>query len=233
MKTEIRGHSEMSATRTIVTILGILVGMSGAIHGFFEVLQGYRSTDGFFIFAIGKGNGWTIWTQGSEGAFTLVQNFLVTGILAIIVGGVLAFWSVFYIKTKRGSLIFLLIGICLFLVGGGVAQVPFIVLTAAVITRIDKPLNWWRNNLPKNLRFTLAKLPFWLFAGFLVLFSITFEVSIFGFFPQITDPIALLTISWFTLGFAAVLLLVSIVGAFARDIEHNETVCWGRRTRLH
>ena len=101
----------MSATRTIVTVLAILVGISGAIHGFFEVLQGYHSTDGFFIFAIGKGNDWTIWKQGSEGAFTLVQNYLVTGILAVIVGGVLAFWSVFYIKTKRGSLIFLLIGI--------------------------------------------------------------------------------------------------------------------------
>jgi hypothetical protein len=213
----------MSATRIIVTILGILVGISGAIHGFFEVLQGYRSTDGFFIFAVGKGNDWTVWTQGSEGAFTLVQNFLVTGILAIIVGGILAFWSVFYIKTKRGSLIFLLIGICLFLVGGGVAQVPFIVLTAAVVTRIDKPLNWWRNNLPKKLQFTLAKLPFWLFAGFLVLFLIAFEISIFGFFPQVTEPSVLLTICWSTLGFAAVLLLASIVGAFARDMQHNET----------
>ena len=205
-----------------MTILGISIGITGAIHGFFEVLQGYRSTDGFFIFAIGKGNSWTIWTQGSEGAFTLIQNFLITGILAIIVGGILAVWSVFYIKTKRGSLIFLLIGICLFLVGGGVAQLPFIVLTAAVITRIDKPLNWWRNNIPKNLRFTLAKLPFWLFAGFLVLFSIAFEVSIFGFFPTITEQSTLLTISWSSLGFATVLLLASIVGAFARDIEHNE-----------
>lgn len=222
MGTELRGYSKKSATRTIVTMLGILVGISGAIHGFFEVLQGYRSTDGFFIFAIGKGNSWTIWTQGSEGAFTLVQNYLVTGILAIIVGGVLVGWSVFYINTKRGSLVFLLIGICLFLVGGGVAQIPFIILTAAVITRIDKPLTWWMNNLPKNLRFTLAKLPFWLFAGFLVLFSIAFEVSIFGFFPQITELSALLTISWSTLGFATVLLLASIVGAFARDIEHNE-----------
>ena len=220
MRTVTGWHSEMSATGTIVTILGILVGISGAIHGFFEVLQGYRSTDGFFIFAIGKDNGWTIWTEGSEGAFTLVQNFLVTGILAIIVGVVLAVWSVFCIKTKRGSLVFLLIGISLFLVGGGVAQVPFIALTAAVITRIDKPLNWWRNNLSKNLRFTLAKLPFWFFAGFLLLFSIAFEVSIFGFFPQITEPSALLTICWSTLGFAAVLLLASIVGAFARDIEH-------------
>ncbi len=212
---------DMSATRTIATLLGILIGIGGAIHGFFEVLQGYRSTDGFFIFAVGKGNSWTIWTQGSEGAFTLVQNYMVTGILAVIVGAVLAVWSVFYIKTKNGSIVFLLIGICLFLVGGGVAQVPFIVLTAAVITRIDKPANWWRNILPKNLRFTLAKLWFWLFAGFLMLFSLAFEISIFGFFPQVTEPSTLLTICWSTLGFAVVMLLASIVGAFACDIEHD------------
>ena len=219
-----RWRNETSATGIIATMLGVLIGVSGGIHGFFEVLQGYRSTDGFFIYAVGKGNSWTVWTEGSEGAFTLVQNFLVTGILAIVVGGLLAVWSVFYIRTKWGSLVFLLIGICLFLVGGGVAQVPFIVLTAAVITRIDKPLNWWRNHLPKNLRFTLARLPFWLFAGFLVLFSIAFEVSIFGFFPPVAEPSALLTVSWSALGFATVLLLTSIVGAFARDIEHNENV---------
>lgn len=217
----------MSATRTIATFLGIVVGISGAIHGFFEVLQGYRSTDGFFIFAVGKGNSWTIWTQGSEGAFTVVQNYLVTGILAMIAGAVMAVWSVLYIKTKNGSIIFLLIGICLFLVGGGVAQVPFIILTAAVITRIDKSLNWWRNNFSKNLRFTLAKLPFWLFTGFLMLFSIAFEISIFGLFPQVTEPSALLTICWSALGFAVVLLLASIVGAFACDIEHNETLPGG------
>jgi hypothetical protein len=33
-----------------------------------------------------------------------------------------------------------------------------------------------------------------------------------------------LTICWSTLGFAAVLLLASIVGAFARDIERNELI---------
>ncbi len=214
----------MGATRTIVTLLGIVVGISGAVHGFFELLQGYRSTDGFFIFAVGKGNSWTIWTQGSEGAFTLVQNYLVTGILAMIVGAVLAVWSIFSIKTKNGSLVFLLIGICLFLVGGGVAQVPFIVLTAAVITRVDKPLNWWRNNLPKNILSALAKLWFWLFTGFLMLFSLAFEISIFGFFPPVTEPSALLTICWSTLGFAVVLLLASLVGAFACDIKHNETL---------
>ncbi len=212
----------MSATRTIATLLGIVVGLSGAIHGFFEVLQGYRSTEGFFIFAIGKGNSWTVWTQGSEGAFTLIQNYLVTGILAMIVGAVMAVWSVFYVRRKKGSLLFLLIGIWLFLVGGGVAQVPFIMLTAAVITRIDKPLNWWRNTLPRNIRFTLAKLWLWLIVGFLVLFSIAFEVSIFGFFPLVTEPSALLTICWSMLGVAVVLLLASIVGAFACDIERNE-----------
>jgi hypothetical protein len=33
-----------------------------------------------------------------------------------------------------------------------------------------------------------------------------------------------LTICWSALGLAVILLLVSIVGAFARDIEHNEVL---------
>jgi hypothetical protein len=66
-------------------------------------------------------------------------------------------------------------------------------------------------------------------AGFLVLFSIAFEVSIFGFFPQITEPSTLLTVSWAALDFATVLLLASIVGAFARDIEHNENALLGQK----
>lgn len=221
MKNTTGNPIQTRATITIATTLGILIGICGVIHGFFEALQGYQSTDGFFIFAVGKGNSWTLWTQGSEGAFTIVPNFLVTGLCAMIVGIALAVWSAFYNKAKKGSLVFILVGICLFLVGGGVAQVPFIVLTAAIITRINKPLNWWQNNIPKKLRRILTKLWFWLLISFLVLFATAFEVSIFGFFPFINDPNTLLMICWFTLGFATVLLLLSIIGAFSFDKERR------------
>jgi hypothetical protein len=109
------------ATRAIVATLGVIFGISGMGHGFFEVLQGYSSTNGLIIDAIGKAN--RIWAYGNEPAFTIIPNFLITGIATMIVGLAAIIWSICFLHKKNGSLIFLLLFILLFLVGGGIAQV--------------------------------------------------------------------------------------------------------------
>jgi hypothetical protein len=53
-------------------------------HGLFEILQGNNSTNGLFIAAIGDSQ--KMWTHGNEPAFTLIPNFLLTGIAAMLVG---------------------------------------------------------------------------------------------------------------------------------------------------
>ena len=73
-----------NATRTNVAVLGTIFGISGMSHGFFETLQGNVPTDGLFIFAIGAAQ--KMWPHGDEPAFTLIPNFLLTGIAAMIVG---------------------------------------------------------------------------------------------------------------------------------------------------
>lgn len=40
-----------------------------------------------------QGSGSPRWTDGAEAAFTIVPNFLATGLLAIAVGIALLFWS--------------------------------------------------------------------------------------------------------------------------------------------
>lgn len=105
----------MNATRVIVSAVGVLTGISGINHGFFEALQGNHSTGGFIINAVGKGNSWTVWKNGGEGAFTVIPNFLLTGILTMIVGALLIGWSIAFIHKKRGSTVFLLIALMLFL----------------------------------------------------------------------------------------------------------------------
>lgn len=70
-------------TRITASIIGVLLGMGGFInHGFFEVLQGYTSTNGYFIEGIGKAN--RFWVHGTEAAFTIIPNFLVTGICVML-----------------------------------------------------------------------------------------------------------------------------------------------------
>ena len=87
----------------------------------------------------------------------MIPNFLATGILAIAVGLVLIVWSIRHIDRPHGSRVFAGLGALLFLVGGGVAQVGFVVLCWAVSTRIGRPPAWVRN-AGAGTRATLARL---------------------------------------------------------------------------
>lgn len=134
------------ANRVIVATLGVILGISGMGHGFFETLQGYTPTNGLLIYAIGEAN--RMWAYGNEPAFTIVPNFLITGITAMLVSLAIIIWSVGFLHKKNGPLIFLLLFILLFLVGGGIGQVLFFTIGWAFATRIHKPLTWWRRFSP-------------------------------------------------------------------------------------
>jgi len=144
------------ATKIIVSTIGVLLGIAGLDHGFFEILQGNTPTDGLIIQAIGDAQ--QMWFYGTEEAFTIIPNFLVTGILAVLVSLAIIVWSVGFLHTRHGASIFGLLFIALFLVGGGIAaQIMFVPVTWAVATRINKPLTWWRKVLPEGIRGILAK----------------------------------------------------------------------------
>jgi len=107
---------KVSATRAIVSTLGFLFAISGINHGFFEALQGNASTGGWFIHSIGSRN--QMWAYGTEDAFTLIPNFLLTGVAAITVSLLIIVWSVGFVDKKHGSSVFLLLFVLLLIVGG-------------------------------------------------------------------------------------------------------------------
>ncbi|NVM01028.1 MAG: hypothetical protein HWN67_01715, partial [Candidatus Helarchaeota archaeon] len=146
--------NDINATRIIVATIGVILGIAGFNHGFFEALQGNKPTGGLFILAIGEAN--RMWLYGTEGAFTLIPHFLITGIFAMSISIFIIIWSVGFVHKKHGTSIFLLLFIVLFLVGGGIAQILFFLPTWAYATRINKPLNWWKRILPEGIRKTLA-----------------------------------------------------------------------------
>ncbi len=137
------------ATRINVVVIGIIFAIGGMSHGFFETLQGNTPTNGLIINAIGAGNSWTRLTEGGEPAFTIIPNFLLTGILAMLVGVAIMIWSVGFVHKPHGPLVFLLLFVLLFLVGGGIGQVAFFIPAWLVATRIHKPLRWWQNLMPR------------------------------------------------------------------------------------
>lgn len=211
-----------NATRVIVSTLGVLFGISGMIHGFFEALQGNTPTGGMLISAIGEAH--RMWPHGNEYAFTLIPNFLITGILAMIVGFSIIIWSVGFVHKKNGPLIFLLLFILLFLVGGGIGQIIFFSLAWAVSTRINKPLIWWRKVLPESIRRVLAKLWLWSLIAGLLLLVMALEIAIFGFVPGVNDPDLILTIMLSSLGVGLGVFLLTFVAGFTRDIERQADV---------
>jgi hypothetical protein len=211
------------ATKIIVSTFGVLIGISGMNHGFFETLQGNTPTTGLIIQAIGEAQ--RMWLYGTEEAFTIVPNFLITGILAMIVGLAVIIWTVGFIHRKNGPLVFIALCVLSFLVGGGIAQILLFTIVWAFATRIHAPLTWWRRILPETIRPGLAKLwPITLVIAS-VGFLIGLEIAIFGYVPGVSksDPELILKICWsFVFGSGLGMFLVTFVAGFAYDIQAKE-----------
>jgi hypothetical protein len=206
---------DVNATRAIASALGVFVGVSGLDHGFFETLQGNVPTPGLVVQAIGPAQ--RMWVRGTEEAFTLVPNFLATGILAMAVAVLIIVWSVRFIDGKHGSAVFLGLGALLFLVGGGVAQAAFVVLCFVVSLRIDRQASAPSAVHPGGVARTLAKAWPYLLAAGVVLYAVALEIAIAGVVPGVSNPDHLLAICWSSLGVMLVLIVLAIAGASAYD----------------
>jgi hypothetical protein len=214
----------LHATRLIASTVGILCGISGLEHGFFEILQGNVAPSSLLISAIGPAN--RFWPGGTETALTILPNFFITGILAILASIVVIIWSAAFIHRKHGAAIFLLLSILQFLVGGGFAQIFLVLMTAAAATQINAPLTWWRNHLPSSLQHPLAKFWPWFLVVFVLSFSGAIIAAIFGYFPVVSNLFNrsgenmtdfLYALGYFMLG----LLPLTILAGFAHDIQRQ------------
>jgi hypothetical protein len=204
------------ATRTIVATLGTIFGVSGMSHGFFEVLQGNVPTGGLFISAIGEAQ--RMWPHGNEYALTLIPNFLITGIAAMLVGLTIIVWSFGFVHKKCGPSILVLLFVLLLLVGGGVAQLLFFPWIWLVSTRINKPLAWWRRILPIKIQVPLGRLWLWCLIISSALLIFVLEIAVTGFVPAVNDPETALSIMLICLALEVVFLPLTFIAGFARDI---------------
>jgi len=143
---------------------------------------------------------------------------LVTGIAAMLVSLTSIVWSIGFAHKERGSIILFLLFILLFLVGGGVAQVIFFPFICWVSTRINRPLNWWRKVLPARMLKSLGKLWPWCLALGSLLFVFALQIAITGFVPGMSDPEKILSVTMVCLGLEAIILTLTFISGFARDI---------------
>jgi len=199
---------ENSSIRLYVTIQGILVGVAGMIHGVSEALQGNRPTEGLLLVDVG--------------ALTLIPNYLVTGITAILVGVCILVWTIGFIRTQHGATVFLILSMALFFVGGGIGEAVVFIIAWGVGTQMHQPLTWWRRTLPEAFRKQLAKgwrLNF--VAGYLFLFVgiVLWLVYTPPWMAYEDKAPLMLYLCWASLLIGLVFQLLTIVAGFARDIH--------------
>ncbi len=223
MKQGTSTFDNLNATRVTATVIGVFFGLfSGVNHGLFELLQGNKPTDGFVIQAIGEAQ--RFWPLGTEDAFTLIPNFMITGIVSMIVGVAIIIWSIWYLPTKYGRTIFLGLFILSFLVGGGMGQVFFFIPAWAFATRMGKPLTWWRKVLPQRSWPFLSKLwPVMLVLATLVML-IGLEMAIFGYFPGLTEPEVIQNTALLFVLASALLYVVSFIAGFGHELNRRNRV---------
>lgn len=215
----IKTLKDSSATRVVASSIGIVAGLSGMVHGFFEILQGNLVPSGRVIYAIGPEQ--RFWEHGVEPAFTVIPNFLVTGILAMLISLFVLIWAAVYVDRKYGVWVLILLSIMMFLVGGGYASPVFAIPAIVAAAGINKPLVWWRRHLPVGLIDFLARLWKWSLIAIVLLSLFALETATFGypllwFFSADTTLNILSTlgnITFFGLG------PVVILTAFAHDIQ--------------
>ena len=208
------------AARSTAATFGILVGVAGIEHGFFELFQGNVKPDSIMFEAIGPAQ--RFWEYGTELALTIIPSFLYSGILAMLLGVLVTVWAAAFVQRRFGALVLFLLGIGLFLVGGGIAPIFLTILAGATAAAIHRPLNIWRKLLPAPLRRLLARLWPVSLVTLVVIFVAAVEIAIFGypllwlFDAEITMAI-LNILAYIMVG----LMLLSVLTAVALDLEER------------
>ena len=204
---------EVNGAKAVAAALGICVGVSGLDHGFFEALQGNTPTPGLIVQAIGPAQ--RMWIYGTEEAFTLIPNFLLTGFLAMLVGLATIIWSVRSIDRPYGSRIFVLLGGLMFMVGGGIGMLVFLLVGWLVARRIHRPLAWVPSRVPGPVRRALWRTWPGLVVVGLALYAFALEIAIVGVVPGVSDPDQALAICWLALLGTLASMGLALVGASA------------------
>ncbi len=208
----------ISALRATASVFGVYAGLLGMEHGFFETLQGNVVPKGLKILAVGPPG--LPFPFGHEPAMTLIPNFLVTGILAMIFGLLIIIWAAMFVQKKYGAVVLSLLSIILLLVGGGFGPITLLITASIAAARIDEPLFWWRSHLRANVRRLLANL--WPSCLLAALLWVPFEFTLGYLLGVKNDPKPSLTSMNLLLSYPLlVFFILTLVTAFAHEVHRK------------
>jgi len=129
-----------TATKTIATWFGIIAGIAGLEHGYFEILQANTKPVSLMFPSMGPPCiPEEIW-NACEPAMSILPNFLMTGILSVVIGLLIMIWSGIFMQHRHGGTILILLSIVLLLFGGGFFPPVIGIVGGAAGMKINKPL---------------------------------------------------------------------------------------------
>ena len=201
------------ATRTVAAWFGIAAGTAGIEHGYFEILQGNTKPEGVMIESMGPPCVPVEVWNSCEPAMTIIPNFLITGILAVIIGLLILVWSAAFVQRRHGGTVLILLSVALLLFGGGLFPPLIGIIGGVVGTKINKPLGGKQSNPVRQLAAKLWPWPLtifivWLFSQFLVGY----------YFNKLLQEYMV-----YSLLFIIIMLPLSAYSAYAYDV-HNASI---------
>lgn len=203
----------VNAIKLNVKAFGLLCGFTGIIAGIFEILQGNKAIYSLKISTIGES--YAMWQHNTYTAFTLIPNYLLTGIITFFISLLVILWTVFFIQRNHGGLVLLFLSIIQLFTGGGFV-IDLAVITFILSFSIDSRLKWWRRKLDNKFGQISASLWIWSIFLYAVLSVILLVITIVG----VTRPDLLEILE----NFAALLFLpifVMIFGGIAFNVQNK------------
>jgi hypothetical protein len=162
-----------SATKNVAAWLGMAAGIAGLEHGYFEILQGNTKPQGVMFASMGPPcDPEKIW-NACEPAMSILPNFLISGILTVLIGLAVLVWSARFIQFKHGGHVLILLSLVLLFVGGGFFP-PVIGIVAGVTglsinkTIHEKQLGGFTLLMARLWPWPLLILIFWFFGQFVI-----------------------------------------------------------------
>ena len=186
------------STVVLITYTAII----GFIHGLGEILQAGSQATSNLIFALDVADPEKVW-HGGLPAFTLVPDFLISGIITVLISIAIIVLANLLIENKY-FIFFPLIFILLFLFGGGFVP-PFIGIISSTYYAIQKKSSM-NTKQPTLLRKLFANL--WIYLISALIFWLPSSWIIGWIFPEFRLQISSATFIMFDI-FLPILILVT------------------------
>lgn len=201
-------------TKLFASTFGTIIALAGIEHGIGEIFQGNVAPTGIMILSWPESEFFR--SLGGEPAMTIIPNFLITGILALLVSLALLIWATGFVQRKNGGWFMIFLSIVLLLVGGGIFPPIFGILIGAVATKINAQAADQKANRPTGFQHFLAKLWPWSYAACIISWLLLLPgVPLIDRFTEGDITTAILVILILVLG----TLFLTMLSGFAYDKE--------------